>query len=581
MKLSKLSLLFLTSLSVIPFSSEAQLIYKDISAAAGLKVGGENTGVAFGDYDNDGDEDLYVSVRGGHNKLFQNIDGTNFINVAEIAGVDYEGSSRTSIWLDVNNDGFLDLYVGNFNEIDILYLNQGDGTFLEDTRNARIYNPGRTFSVNAADVNLDGYIDIYVSNFKEENKLFLNRGDGSFTNKIEELGPISSLNAMGAVFFDYDNDHDIDLYLVHDGQPNIFYKNIGGGRYVDVSEAAGVNDDGFGMGVDIGDVNKDGWMDLYITNLYENVLYLNNGDGSFSNISEKAGVGDYGMGWGTNFLDFNNDGLQDIYVANDSYFSDYSNVLYKNMGDSTFSELSSEYEICSKMAGYGSAVADINRDGFVDLVLANAGSKDYLQLFFNQSNQGNWIGFKLKGVKSNPAAVGARLELLDKNGVLHIDEINAGSGFASMNSLILHFGLGEASGIQSGSVFWPNGNRQNLPDLQQGFYYKIVEGEAPVVLEQTVTGTQESVFNLGAIRLFPNPATEQIQIELEVKQAFDVLIGLVNQNGQLVTSLRKEQMLLGKTRLSFVLPDQIPSGSYQVLLVGKNRVRSLPVVIAK
>jgi hypothetical protein len=151
--------------------------------------------------------------------------------------------------------------------------------------------------------------------------------------KLDELGPKSMLNAMGAIFFDYDKDNDPDLYLVHDGQPNILYKNIGGGRYVDVSTEAGVDYEGFGMGVDIGDVNQDGWMDLYITNLYENVLFLNNGDGTFTNASQKAQVEDYGMGWGTNFLDFNNDGLQDIYVTNDSYFSDYPNVLYKNIGD--------------------------------------------------------------------------------------------------------------------------------------------------------------------------------------------------------------------------------------------------------
>jgi hypothetical protein len=235
MNLNKIFILSLAVLSSSFASLQAQISYKDVSNQAGVKGGGENIGVAFGDYDNDGDEDLYVSVRDGRNKLFQNIDGSNFINVAELAGVDHEGSSRTSIWLDVNNDGLLDLYVSNFNEIDQLYVNQGDGTFSEDTRLARIYNPGRTFSVNAADVNQDGFIDIYVANFREENKLFVNNGDGTFTNKIDELGPKSMLNAMGAIFFDYDKDNDPDLYLVHDGQPNILYKNIGGGRYLDVS----------------------------------------------------------------------------------------------------------------------------------------------------------------------------------------------------------------------------------------------------------------------------------------------------------------------------------------------------------
>lgn len=581
MKLNRSFLIFLIGLLGIPLSIRAQIYYKDVSSTAGVKVAGQNNGVAFGDYDNDGDEDLYVSVKNGKNKLFQNIDGSHFINVAEFAGVDYEGSSRTSIWVDVNNDGFLDLYVGNFEENDVLYLNQGDGTFADETRFGRIYNPGKTFSVNAADVNQDGFIDIYVANFREENKLYINRGDGSFSNKIEESGAKSIVNAMGVAFFDYDKDNDPDLYLTHDGQPNILYKNVGGGRFVDVSAEAGVDFKGFGMGVDVGDVNKDGWLDLYITNLYENVLFLNKGDGTFTDASKKAQVEDYGMGWGTNFLDFNNDGLIDIYVSNDSYFSDYPNVLYKNMGDSTFSEMDQEYEVCSRMAGYGSAVADINRDGFVDLVVANSGTKDYLQLFVNQSKEGNWIGFKLEGVKSNPAAVGARVELVDENGVLHVDEINAGSGYASMNSLILHFGLGEATRIQSGIIVWPNSPKQEIRALEQGHYYKIVEGEVPVILEQTVTNTQETVFELEAVQLFPNPATEQLQIEMVVKEASELLIGLVNQNGQLVAPLRKEQLFPGKAQLTFAIPDQVPKGSYQLLLVGKRGVRSLPVVIVR
>jgi hypothetical protein len=574
-------LLFIVVFLSFTNSLNAQISFHDISEQSGIKTGGENIGVAFGDYDNDGDEDLYVSVRNGRNKLFQNIDGSNFINVAELAGVDYEGSSRTSIWLDVNNDGLLDLYVSNFNEIDQLYINQGDGTFSEDTRLARIYNPGRTFSVNAADVNQDGFIDIYVANFKEENKLFINNGDGTFSNKIDELGPKSTLNAMGVIFFDYDKDNDSDLYLVHDGQPNILYKNTGGGRYVDVSELAGVNDDGFGMGVDVGDLNRDGWLDIYVTNLYENTLYLNNGDGTFSNLSEKAGVEDYGMGWGTNFLDFNNDGLQDIYVANDSYFSDYPNVLYKNMGDSTFTEMTNEYEVCSRMAGYGSAVADINRDGFVDLVVANAGRQDYLQLFTNQSKEGNWIGFQLEGVRSNPAAVGARVELIDENGVLHVDEVNAGSGYASMNSLILHFGLGEANGIQSGTIVWPRGPRQQIESLEQGHYYKIVEGEAPVLLEQTVTNTTETSSVVEKAIVSPNPARDVVQLELELKEPSELLIGMVNQNGQLVRPLSREEFVQGTNSLSIFIPSRIPNGVYQVLVVGKTGVRSLPLVIAR
>jgi len=581
MKKVTTSIFFTLSLFFGVNTLDAQLVYKDISEPSGVASGGQNIGVAFGDYDNDGDEDLYVSVRDGKNKLFKNIDGQRFINVADIAGVDYDGSSRTSIWLDINNDQLLDLYVGNFDENDLLYLNKGDGTFEDLTRWARIYNPARTFSVNAADVNRDGWIDIYVANFREENKLYINRGDNTFTNQVEESGARSVFNAMGAVFFDYDKDNDSDLYLTHDGQPYILYQNDGAGKFTDVSKAAGVDYDGFGMGVDVGDVNRDGWLDLYITNLYENVLFLNNKDGTFSNVSEKAQVEDYGMGWGTNFLDFNNDGYRDIYVTNDSYFSPFANVLYKNMGDGSFQIMDTEKEVASMQAGYGSAVADINGDGCVDLAVANAGSKDYFQLFANQKLQGNWIGFKLEGVENNRPAIGARLEMIDEMGRKHVDEVNAGSGYASMNSLILHFGLGQATKTSSVSIIWPNGQEQELDVLEAGHYYKVVEGKKAEILDQKVTSTQWESFLTEAPALSPNPVKDRLNIQFNLKRQERLHFLLINEAGQRVFSKINQQGVEGQQQFSFTLPDRIGSGFYSLLILGNNGVYSEKIIIQK
>ncbi len=577
MKKDGLSLILIMGLLSGTSGLNAQLIYKDISLQSGIRSGGENIGVAFGDYDNDGDEDLYVSVRNSPNKLFQNLDGHTFVNVAKAAGVDYDGNSRTSIWLDINNDGLLDLYVGNFDELDRLYLNKGDGTFEDLTRWARIYNPGRTFSVNAADVNQDGLIDIYVANFREENKLFINQGNNIFSNQIEAAGAKSTFNAMGAVFFDYDNDNDSDLYLTHDGQPYLLYKNIGGGVFREVSEEVGVHYDGFGMGVDVADVNQDGFLDMYITNLYENVLFINKGDGTFEDRSATAQVQDYGMGWGTNFLDFNNDGLPDIYVTNDSYFSDYANVLYKNIGNASFRAMPAEYEAASKMAGYGSAVADVNRDGFVDLAVANAGRNDYLQLFANQNRQGNWIGFKLEGVKSNRAAIGARVEIIDDEGMLHVDEVNAGSGYASMNSLVLHFGLGQAENVQSGRIIWPSGQRQELESLQGGFYYKIIEGAPPVLLQSTLTNTEEEKLNFLNLSIFPNPAGDFFNLSFQLREAGYLHVWLYDMEGKKVMERLNYEGMAGEN--SIPIDHSLPRGTYQLVYASEDFFGSERLII--
>lgn len=495
------------------YTVQAQSVFKDISQIAKVAFAGENIGTACADFDRDGDMDVYISVRDGRNLLLQNQGNLTFREVGEIAGVDHAGSSRTSIFGDFNKDGWPDLYVGNYAEADILYLNNQDGTFTDYTTEAGIDNPDKTFSVNLADVDRDGWLDIYLANFQSQNKLYHNLGNGQFEDWTNFSRAFSTYNGMGALFFDYDNDGDQDLYLTHDGQPNILYQNIGNGRFFDASARAGVNYQGFGMGADVADINHDGWLDLYITNLYENVLFLNLGNGKFKNISDVSATDDYGMAWGTNFFDYDNDSWPDLYVTNDSYFSPFPNVLYHNNGDTTFSVSATNEAVASMQGGYGSATADFDLDGFLDLIVANAASKDNLQLFHNQMQQGNWVTFSLEGVDNNRDAIGARIEIWDNQGQYQMDELNAGSGYASQNSPVFHFGLGIATQIDSLQVRWPDGFRQKFYHLMASQRYFIQEGSDQPVNLATVTSLPPTPQPMDIWEVYPNPAIDQVQIK--------------------------------------------------------------------
>ena len=530
---------------LIVSSTNAQNVFTDVSAMVGIGTDAKVEGVSVGDFNNDGYDDIYACSPFDVNRLYKNNGDGTFSEVGAALGVALTANinSVAAIWGDINNDGWLDLYVANKSEPDQLFLNNGNldeaglVEFTEISFAAGIYHQGYPKALNMADINNDGYLDIYISNFMEENVLYLNNGDLTFSNNTYISQALDVEEAMGTIFFDYDKDGDVDLYLVHDSYtPNILYQNDGNGIFTDVSVSTGANVASFGMGVDVGDINHDGWLDIYVANLGTNFLLLNNGDGTFSDISAASGTDNNGMGWGTIFLDYDNDSWEDIYVANLWQFSPQKNILYRNKGDLTF-EIVEENDAVSNMLGsYGTASIDYNLDGQMDILVAHRGQDEALQLFKNANRQNNWISLKLVGTTSNKNAVGAVIELTDGNQTLHYQEVSAGLSWLSQNSYYMHFGLGNTNTISEAKITWPSGLVENIELNEVNDIYVITEGIGVQKLSEAVQNIPptDTTITANTFKITPNPNDGNFEIQFLAEKEEVATINIFHSNGKLI-----------------------------------------------
>ncbi len=437
--------------------------FTDITEKSGL-AGKSAMGGFFGDYDNDGCEDLFLtSYAPGTGTLYDgNCDGT-FRDVTQKAGINVKSSSQFgAAWGDYDNSGYLSLYIANYG------------------------HP------------LRGNDDNKVTGYKyEENILYHNNGNGTFTNVIKKAGVSGVANCSFSVknfkrynwsqkesyqpiWFDYDNDGKIDLFITTDDGVSPLYKNNGDGTFEDVTNRAGLCREGTGMGVSVGDLKNDGNMDIYVTNTGANYFWHNNGNGTFTELGAELKIADpRTIGWGSGFFDFNNDGFLDLYVANGTVLHKNElqdpevgkiklDKLYKNNGNGTFSEVAAEMGISGDYPKGAAAFGDYNNDGFVDLVvLTNHTSFDdsRIKLYKNQGNQNHWLTIQLKGTKSNRDGIGARITLRS-GGKTQIRDVIAGSSFLSQNSLWQTFGLGKESLAYSVEIKWPSGTKQVLNNIK-------------------------------------------------------------------------------------------------------------------
>jgi len=460
-------------------SDSGMIHFTDVTQSAGLTTRGWGNAIAVGDFDNDGLPDLYVTGY-GHNVLYHNLGGCKFEDVTEKAGLKVDGFSTGAAWADYDRDGNLDLFVARYVDTDLRRLPPPDPS-ATGVRSVIIQVPDQ----------MPGESDF----------LFRNHGDGTFEDVSRKAGVDNprKLHGMGVVWGDYDNDGWPDLFVTNDAGQNLLYHNQRDGTFKEVGVVSGTglgaNGEIFGnMAGDFGDFDRDGTLDLVVTRYGKQPasLYRNEGEGFFLDMAADAKIATLTYApvkWGVGFGDLDNDGWPDVLIANGNFSSLLDAVedepryceplqLFRNLGNGTFEEIADRAGLNdgSLQSRRGTAFGDVNNDGNLDVVVFNAVGPP--SLFLNQTRNSNHrVLFRLIGVKSNRAAVGARVSVYTSE-MTQIDEVRGGGGYNSTNDARLHFGLGRDAVMSEVKVQWPSGLKQEFRNVSGDAIYEIVEGEA-------------------------------------------------------------------------------------------------------
>ena len=496
------------------------------------------SGAAWFDYDQDGDPDIFF-VNGASldndsgttpptNKLYRNNGDGTFTDVTKIAGVDDTGYGFGCCIGDYNNDGFSDLYVTNFGP-NLLYHNNGDGTFSNVGKQANVADSRWGTSCAFSDYDRDGHLDLFVANYVDyqlndhqpcqrrnlqvycppadfvgtPDILYRNNGDGTFTDTTLNAGLVPTENGkgLGVVWGDYDNDGYPDLSIANDTTPDMLYRNNGDGTFIDIALFVGValGMKGValgGMGVNFGDYNNDGWLDLVVTNFEAdpNGLFLNDKDGAFVDEAYAAkfgGIGTPYVGWGVDFVDFDNDGYQDIFVANGhiydnaeeihegvNTFSSYAqlNHCFLNLRDGSFSEVSgkSGLGLLINKVSRGATFADYDNDGDLDILITNSNQKPDL-LRNDISNTNYWLIVHIVSDRNNGDGVGTRVKITTGR-TSQIREVKSGSSYLCQSDMRLHFGLGKSAYADQIEVLWTSGLVEKTQNVKANQRLYLKEG---------------------------------------------------------------------------------------------------------
>jgi hypothetical protein len=532
-----------TSIQFTNIANAAGIKFVHYRGNDGIPVNREifGPGVCVADFDGDGFQDIYfingrdlygrgVSVR---NALYRNNGDGTFTDVTEKAGVPGTGYGFGCVWGDYDNDGRPDLFVTQYGR-NILYRNNGDGTFTDVTDKAKVAGTesGALFHSSATflDYDRDGRLDLYVGGYVDlesgprycvfagartscppsaykgsANTLYHNNGDGTFTDVTSSSGisqPKGKNLAVGAA--DYDNDGWPDLFVANDGLPAFLFHNQHG-KFTEIGMSAGMGLTALGttmaaMCISLGDYDNDGWLDLFISDFQQNSdhIFHNDGKGSFWDVSHQvriAGPTFNVLSFGGGFFDYDNDGWLDLFIANGHVYPEVEqvqpdfhfkqiNTLFHNEGNGKFAEATKQAGegFQTPYVSRGVAFVDLDNDGFVDIVVGNNGDPPMV-LHNSGGNGSHFVNFRLVGTKSNRDAMGARIRVV-AGGLSQIREIAGGGSYLSQSDLRANFGLGKALRVQTVEIVWPSGLKQTFHDVEADKFYLIEEGRDQLGLQK-------------------------------------------------------------------------------------------------
>ncbi len=540
----------------------------------------------FIDVNGDGWDDAFISngpSSGQNNMLyFNNQDGT-FTTATNNDIVEDNGKCDGASFGDVDNDGDLDAIVVNwYGQPNFFFRNQGDGVFDYEPNSAIGVAANHSETASLGNLNGDAWLDVFVTNSDDvlENELYENTNFGQF-NAITTGGIVTEARPSRSVdWIDYDNDGDEDIFVGNESSnPNSLFRNNGDGTFSSITSTVLTQSNRSTMGSSWADIDNDGDFDLFVANFsnQNNQLFLNNGDGTFTAITGDPVVTDGGCSFGSAFADADNDGDVDLFVGNAFCNNGLNNFFYENQGDGTFVKVDDIAPVTDQGWTFGCAWGDMDNDGYLDLLLANC--KDNSQtnaLYQNDGSGNNWVKYRLSGTMSNKSGIGAVLRLratIGGESRWQTRRVAGQSGYCSQNSLTVHFGLADATEVDSLIVEWPSGETQTFSDLDINLRCDIIEG-ADILCATSLEPVLES--RQQQWRVFPNPAQGDLVVldlsKLTAGQVFQ--IQLSDQKGRI---LHRQNVRSGEeVPLSI---EGLAAGTYQVQLQMGQIIQSQSIII--
>ncbi len=516
---------------------------------------GQAQGVSLIDFDNDGDIDIHVLNNGTADMLLRNDGDLSFTNVANGLIAD-AGAGHSGSWADYNQDGNLDVYLGRFGESNLLLAGDGAGGFIIPS-SVGLDDAGQATSTSWVDYNLDGNLDIYVSNQGTGNLLLNNLGDigGGFYVFTNTNGAFNNTaNANGANWIDLNGDQRPELFIANSFARNILLQNTEFG-FVDISQSSALNDLNNGTGSAWGDFNNDGKYDLYLSNDgMGDKLYAGTTEFHFSPVLTDNTT-DTGHGRGVVWADFNNDTNLDLYIVRNNEPDLF--MLGDGLGGFIKVPVGPD-----EAEGPGNAVAcgDIDGDGDIDLFITREGQGNVL-LSNSMINDNNFIQLTLTGSELQPDAIGAQVRL-SAGGINQMRDLQAGSGYLSMNASTVHFGLGELTIVDSIEIIWPDGTVQNLANVAANQMLQVTQGADP--LSPVEDQNLPRVTSLG--QAHPNPFNPSTSIGFSLAQSGPTRLDVYTVDGRHVRSLVSESLNAGHHDVTWLGKDDsgraVASGTY-------------------